>query len=71
MLNDLYVSYDVYEHKKDPSDRSKLGAVLELCKEKYIDLEEIVDRFVGSVSQLVNDVTCYAKYIDKKDVALS
>lgn len=67
-MEDLYISYDVYEHKKDPTDRSKLGAVLELCRETYTDLEEIVDRFVGSISQLVSDVTCYEKYVNKTDV---
>ena len=68
MLDNLYVSYDVYEQKKDPNDRSKLGAELILCKEKYTDLEEIVDRFVGSITQLVSDITVFDKYVDKDDV---
>ena len=68
MLDNLYVSYDVYEQKKDPNDRSKLGAELILCKEKYTDLEEIVDRFVGSITQLVSYITVFDKYVDKDDV---
>ena len=68
MLDNLYVSYDVYEDKKDPNDRSKLGAVLILCREKYTDLEEIVDRFVSSITQLVSDIIAFDKYVDKDDV---
>ena len=70
-MNNLYISYDVYEHQKDPEDRSKLGAVLELCKEKYTDLEEIVDRFIGSISQLVSDISRYEKYVEKTDVVVT
>ena len=68
MLPDIYASYDVRERQKDPQDRTKLGAVLELCEQRYSELEEIVDRFVGEITVLVNTIAQFPKYRDAKDV---
>ena len=70
MLPDLYASYDVIEKQKDPQDRSKLGAVLELCEQQYTELEEIVDRFVGELIVLIHDISNFPKYRDESDVRI-
>lgn len=70
MLPDLYASYDVIEKQKDPQDRSKLGAVLELCEQRYTELEEIVDRFVGELTIVIHDISNFPKYRDEQDVRM-
>lgn len=70
MLPDLYASYDVIEKQKDPQDRSKLGAVLELCEQRYTELEEIVDRFVGELTIVIHDISNFPKYRDEQDVRI-
>lgn len=70
MLPDLYASYDVIEKEKDPQDRTKLGAVLELCEQRYTELEEIVDRFVGEITVLVDTISHFPKYRDASDVCV-
>ena len=68
MLDTLYVSYDINEMEKDPSDPSKLGRILILCERRYTELDEIVDRFVEMMTVLVNDIIAFPKYRPLNDV---
>ena len=71
MLDNFYLSYDIIEEQKDPEDPLKLGKILRLCEQKYTDLEEIVERFAGEISHVVNTVVSFSKYVDKNDVFLN
>ena len=68
MLEDYYVSYDVFESKKDPSDRTMLGKELSLCGEVYTELDEIIDRFIGQITVLVSSIQLYEKFVLLGDV---
>ena len=68
MLDNFYLSYDIMEEQKDPEDPLKLGKILRLCDQKYTDLEEIVERFAGEISHVVNSIVSYSKYVNASDV---
>ena len=70
MLEDLYVSYDITEKDKDPTDPSKLGHRLLLCEHRYSELDEIVDRFIESITIVVSSITSFSKYRNLTDVGL-
>ena len=70
MLDDLFVSYDITEKDKDPNDPSKLGRRLLLCERHYSELDEIVDRFIESITIVVSSITSFPKYRNLMDVGL-